>query len=264
MSSTCLASLAPRCARLALVSALLLNLAILSRAQSATTPPAHPATAASAKPYSHPGGHHEGVTVHGHWTIDVKNPDGKLVTHTEFENALVVPGGAQNLTQLLLGEQVPGGYEIALESGTATGNGPCAPLPSATGGQCFLLGSLLSPTPGTFQDTRTRCGGSAAPNQITATGPCYPLTVSAPSGLTSAGFTVNGTATASTTTSITDVYLQPVTCFRGGLGGGNTSPNSCAQTSGSTVSLTHATLPTPVPITAVGQLIAVTVQLSFE
>jgi hypothetical protein len=262
MPSTCLESFASPCTRLALVSAVLLNLAILSQAQSATPPvPQKPPTVRSTEDS---GARHEGVTVHGHWTIDVKNPDGKLVTHTEFENALVVPGGAQNLTQLLLGEQVPGGYEITLESGTATGNGPCAPFPSATGGQCFLLGSLLSPTPGTFQDTHTRCGGSAAPNQITATGPCYPLKVSAPSGLTSAGFTVNGTATASTTTSITDVYLQEVNCFKDGIGGGNTSPNSCAQTTGSAVSLTHATLPTPVPITAVGQMIAVTVQLSFE
>ena len=26
--------------------------------------------------------------MHGHWTIDVRNPDGTLVTHREFENAL--------------------------------------------------------------------------------------------------------------------------------------------------------------------------------
>jgi len=27
--------------------------------------------------------------VHGHWTIDVREPDGTLVSHNEFENALV-------------------------------------------------------------------------------------------------------------------------------------------------------------------------------
>ena len=33
-------------------------------------------------------GTQEGIKVHGHWTIEVRNPDGKVVTHTEFENAL--------------------------------------------------------------------------------------------------------------------------------------------------------------------------------
>jgi hypothetical protein len=33
-------------------------------------------------------GPHEGIKVHGHWVIDVRNPDGSLVTHHEFENAL--------------------------------------------------------------------------------------------------------------------------------------------------------------------------------
>jgi hypothetical protein len=42
----------------------------------------------------------EGVKVHGHWTIDVKNPDGTLVSHHEFENALVQTG--QNLLSSVL------------------------------------------------------------------------------------------------------------------------------------------------------------------
>jgi hypothetical protein len=32
-------------------------------------------------------GRHEGIKVHGHWTIEVRNPDGTLATHREFENA---------------------------------------------------------------------------------------------------------------------------------------------------------------------------------
>ena len=42
----------------------------------------------------------EGIKVHGHWAIDVRQPDGTLVTHTEFENALT-PDGAQGLALLL-------------------------------------------------------------------------------------------------------------------------------------------------------------------
>jgi hypothetical protein len=34
----------------------------------------------------------EGIKVHGHWTIDVKNPDGTLVSHREFDNALQTDG----------------------------------------------------------------------------------------------------------------------------------------------------------------------------
>src|SRR5882762_9418538 len=34
------------------------------------------------------GGPHEGIKVHGHWSIDIRKPDGTLVKHNEFENAL--------------------------------------------------------------------------------------------------------------------------------------------------------------------------------
>jgi hypothetical protein len=44
----------------------------------------------------HAGGPQEGIKIHGHWVIDVRNPDGKLVTHREFENAYsgthILPG----------------------------------------------------------------------------------------------------------------------------------------------------------------------------
>jgi hypothetical protein len=58
-----------------------------------------------------PKGQHEGITVHGHWTIEVKNPDGKVVTHREFENSLITPSnypganetGSQALVALLSG-----------------------------------------------------------------------------------------------------------------------------------------------------------------
>lgn len=35
------------------------------------------------------GGQQEGIKVHGHWVIEVRNPDGSLVKRHEFENALV-------------------------------------------------------------------------------------------------------------------------------------------------------------------------------
>jgi len=33
------------------------------------------------------GGKNEGIKVHGHWVIDVKNPDGSLAGHRDFENS---------------------------------------------------------------------------------------------------------------------------------------------------------------------------------
>ena len=42
----------------------------------------------------------EGIEVHGHWTIEVRNPDGSLDERYEFENALV-DYGKQALGELL-------------------------------------------------------------------------------------------------------------------------------------------------------------------
>ena len=45
-------------------------------------------------------GPQEGIKVHGHWVIDVRNPDGTLASHAEFENALM-PSGAETLARIL-------------------------------------------------------------------------------------------------------------------------------------------------------------------
>ncbi len=34
----------------------------------------------------------EGIKVHGHWTIEIRNPDGSLASHSEFENSLADSG----------------------------------------------------------------------------------------------------------------------------------------------------------------------------
>lgn len=65
---------------------------------------------------SGPGGPHEGIKVHGHWTIDVRDPDGILVTHREFENALF--DGAFLLGPLLGRTYTAGGWLLAV-------SGPC-------------------------------------------------------------------------------------------------------------------------------------------
>jgi hypothetical protein len=75
--------------------------------------PAKPAT---------PGG--EGIKIHGHWIIDLRNPDGKLVEHRDFYNSLVTGGatlsGDQIIAALLTGDATPGGLAVAFISGPTT------------------------------------------------------------------------------------------------------------------------------------------------
>jgi hypothetical protein len=204
--------------RLAVVSVLLLGMAGVSHGQGASAAQraangAVPAAAAAnsaqtAKPAAaaqrKPGGNHEGIKVHGHWTIEVRNPDGKLVSHTEFENGLVAFGPAQ-LTELLIGAGVPGGYTVVL-TGSGGLTGPC-PATNFIGSNtsCFLVGSLISPEPPGFGDVASGCGSSSSglQSQITPTGPCFPLSISAAGG----GLAFMGTAVASSAVPITDVYM---------------------------------------------------------
>ncbi len=76
-----------------------------------------------------PGGPHEGIKVHGHWIIEVKNPDGTVTEHRDFENSLITTGepgtGQQTLVMLLSGNAAVTGWNIYLAS--ESGAAPCAP-----------------------------------------------------------------------------------------------------------------------------------------
>jgi hypothetical protein len=76
----------------------------------------------------------EGIKVHGHWVIDVKNPDGTLVQHRVFENSLE-SGGGSVLVGMLGGYWVAGDIAILLFPPTGPGICPangCAIVQSAT------------------------------------------------------------------------------------------------------------------------------------
>jgi len=106
-------------------------LAAIEPASSSTKPPSQ--------------GSHEATTVHGYWTIEVRNPDGKVATHLEFENQIcttfvdpasseTVPGGDSTLSSLLAGTASPGGWSIILgiqepPAGGQTTTSPCATAP---------------------------------------------------------------------------------------------------------------------------------------
>lgn len=220
-------------------------------------------TRQAAAPGQHrPGGTREGVKVHGHWMIEVRSPDEKLLSHTEFENSLTTAGNTV-LSGFLLGSEVPGGYTVILSGNGSEQNGPCPMVPLTGSTACDLVGSLISPLPAAFGDPFAECGGTAWGALVTAAGPCFPLSIS---GGGTGALTFTGTAVSSTTAtypaSITDVYLNPTYCisYPGGepaVGPGNAavSPNTCAEgaQAGAPVSqnLTHANLPQgPPPGTA--------------
>ncbi len=79
----------------------------------------------------------EGITVHGDWVIDVRQPDGTLVQHHEFQNALIthtsgvgVSTGIDLLSRLLANPTDPvvngGQWQIVLGGGEVAG--PCPTL----------------------------------------------------------------------------------------------------------------------------------------
>lgn len=57
----------------------------------------------------------EGIKVHGHWTIDVRNADGSLAAHYEFENALANHLGASTfLNGVLSRTKRVGRWQVSL------------------------------------------------------------------------------------------------------------------------------------------------------
>lgn len=109
------------------VGALALGAAGASLAQSQSegaaqsAPAAKPAAPAAQKPAPAPSranGLNTGITVHGHWVIEVKNPDGSLVRHVEFENSLVPGGGngANFLSSILSRSITLGSWRVVLEN----------------------------------------------------------------------------------------------------------------------------------------------------
>ena len=102
----------------------------------------------SAKP-SKPGG--EGIKIHGHWVIDVRNPDGTLAAHRDFHNSLVTltgasygPTGDQILAALLSGNTVPGDPAILFVSGNVSANSDPSTYCQVGGGnqlRCYPFGN---------------------------------------------------------------------------------------------------------------------------
>ena len=120
---------------------------------------------------SHAKGPHEGITVHGHWTIVVKNPDGTVAARQEFENALDPFEGADLLTGLLSGEYAADGFLVDLSvgnpvltglNGSICGGADCLLYDSRVTGLC----AVFSPQSSCGTLTYTANTGTANKNAI--------------------------------------------------------------------------------------------------
>src|SRR6476620_1907130 len=80
------------------------------------------------------GAQNEGIKVHGRWTIDVKNADGSVVSHHEFQNALD-SFGATALAQMLGRLKSTGVWGVGLWQ---VGSGLRPPCPSYFNGACVI------------------------------------------------------------------------------------------------------------------------------
>ncbi|NQW20110.1 MAG: hypothetical protein HQ477_05210 [Chloroflexi bacterium] len=78
-----------------------------------------------------PNGTDEGIKVHGRWTIEVTEPDGKLVSLNEFDNALTTSGG-ETLANFLAHVWSVGKWQVEL------GGNACA-IGSGSPANCVLV-----------------------------------------------------------------------------------------------------------------------------
>jgi hypothetical protein len=259
--------------RLAVLSLLFLGLAGVCMAQASAAParPAAPAAAApQAQPAAQPGqtapsskpaprGTQEGIQIHGHWTVEVRNPDGKLVTHREFENGLANPpnAGPALLSALLTRGVTAGSWEVNLQDTAGDFNLWIDEANSQAASACAINAGYQG----------TNC--SATP--LTVTG----AVVGPSNSLVTTTITLKGSGVAPANTPSTDaISLVETVNF---ICGPTVSPQNCLNASGGngnnsggyvSFPLTSRILdglngdPAAVPITA-GQSIAVTVVISF-
>lgn len=189
------------------------------------------------------GGVNQGIKMHGHWVIDIKNPDGTLSQHHEFENSLQYDG-QQLLLGLLSGYASMGQWEIYFTAPTG-GTSPCT---SGTYPFCAIAQSTTY-QPGAFACTVYTCVGGLTVTPTFGVGPSLVLSGSITAqnagtvGSVGTGHNACGTTTSLSTT--TPAACQTATTS-GGYGG----------------TMTYTSI-TPISVAA-GQIIQVSVTLTFS
>lgn len=191
------------------------------------------ATAATSSPSG--GAPQEGIKVHGHWTIEVKNPDGSLAECREFDNAIAAYGISE-LPRVLGRVDSVGGWALILNAVNSTDNAFLN-----AGGQPDL-GAIMEAT---YQN-------SSNPNIFKNLTPAVPN-----SGMNAGKLVLSGTATAQR-----NGKIEVVTSAFAALPS-TSPPSSTYLISDIMGTFTGTTLANAVTVSN-GQQIAVTVVISFS
>lgn len=81
-----------------------------------------------------PAGPQQGIKLHGHWVIEIRNPDGTLSSRHEFDNSLIPSG--KSLLAAMFGKYAAERWTIALRN--LPGNSPCAGPDGTTPAACQI------------------------------------------------------------------------------------------------------------------------------
>jgi hypothetical protein len=274
--------------RLSLRALLLLGVTgfgtLFSYGQNSTrnpNPSSHAGTAR--KPANGPSarGMHEGVKIHGYWRIDVRNRDGSLATHVEFENSLTSGDPYYRSGDDLLGTLLGGGYSTdtpAIGLNTSglglLSQGATEVVPILLDGPCGSAGCLITTSGSVFYHYCTSVWVGASGNPTGPTGttghgfssqdcltglsvtpPSAPTYIAASGTVPAASLALTGSVNATSASDITQVGTYEFICSNGAACQGSAS--------GHLYSLTSYTLPSAVAVAA-GQTINVSVTFTFQ
>jgi hypothetical protein len=171
-------------------------------------------------------GSHEGIKVHGHWTIEVRDPDGTVVTHREFENSYYSVGGL--LPSLLARKNSLGGWAIWM---------------NVAGGRAIFIVEPIVPGSAT---------GASANNNLTVTPTPSGQIILAGSG---PALDAGNITLVATLNWLCAADVSPTNCYAA-------TANATISTPGLT-NFSGTTLSTSVPVLP-GQIVQATVTLSFS
>ena len=238
----------------------------------------------------------QGIKVHGHWILQVKNADGTLGERREFDNSLVTGAtletvsGSQALALLLSGNATAGDPGIAfIPSGTNIVDPtiPCSNLGSTSSCYGFTTGKSPLVNPGNFVNSEAKklAGSGYNPLESSQTGLGITVNVSpniywtlsgnytVPSGLSSIAYveTILPVCMAGSNFTIYDNNDPQVNQTQSEQDRGSTvAPAACDNTVTDVVygtltetAVSSGSVATPLAVSS-GQVIAITVIITFS
>jgi hypothetical protein len=212
--------------RLLAVAMMIAALAAALWAGTRVAPTTEAPQVASVRSVVNPAKAAEGVQVHGHWQIEVRDPDGSTVETREFENDFY---GGVALTDILLRNRTPAPWVVKLH-GSAPSTHPC-----------------------TFDGAAFPCSITEASSSLIAKSCCF-LSKNLVKEDLDTSFRLRGNATASRDGDIGAVQTVLPSCVP------NTAPSSCKS---GTEALFTSTTVSPVSVLN-GQQVLVVVTISFS